>query len=81
MASGALLLTPEREMSLRKLYSKTIPRILAALFFWAVCYKLVLLRVTDRLTVPALITAGKNLLLFRHEEYLEPVFTTAKKVV
>lgn len=70
MASGALLLAPEREMPLRKLYGKTIPRILAALFFWAICYKLVFLTVADRLMIPDLVTAGKNLLLFRHEEHL-----------
>ncbi|WP_292920076.1 acyltransferase family protein, partial [Oscillibacter sp. CAG:155] len=39
MASGALLLRPDRELTLRKLYTKNFPRLLAALLFWAVCYK------------------------------------------
>lgn len=40
MASGALLLDPGRELTLRKLYTKNFPRLLIALLFWAVCYKL-----------------------------------------
>lgn len=70
MASGALLLCPERELSLKKLYTKNFPRLLTALFFWALCYKLVHLKLTDRLTVPELEMAIKELLLFRHEEHL-----------
>lgn len=70
MASGALLLRPEKELTLKKLYTKNFLRILVALFFWAFCYKLVLLKLTDRLTIPDMIVAMKNLLLFRHEEHL-----------
>ena len=70
MASGALLLPPEREMTLRKLYTRTMPRILAALFFWAACYKLAFLALMDSLTPWDLEAAAKNLLLFRHEEHL-----------
>lgn len=35
MASGALLLKPEKELTFQKLYTQNLPRILAALFFWA----------------------------------------------
>lgn len=70
MASGALLLRPERELTLKKLYTKNFPRLLTALFFWAICYKLVILKLTGRLTVPDLVMAVKELLLFRHEEHL-----------
>lgn len=70
MASGALLLRPERELSLKRLYTKNFLRMLTALFFWALCYKLVHLKLTDRLTVPDLTMAMKELLLFRHEEHL-----------
>ena len=38
MASGALLLDPGRELTLRKLYTKNFPRLLIALLFWAVSW-------------------------------------------
>ncbi len=69
MASGALLLKPEKELTLKKLYTKNFPRILAALFFWAFCYKLVALKLMDSLTLPDVIDAVKHLLLFHHEEH------------
>jgi len=70
MASGALLLPPERELSIKKIYIHYFPRSLAALFFWAACYKLVYLALMDSLTPWDLTAAVKNLLLFRHEEHL-----------
>lgn len=69
MASGALLLKPERELTLKKLYTKNLARILAALFFWALCYKLVSLKLMDSLTLPDVVDAVKHLLLFHHEEH------------
>ena len=70
MASGTLLLPPERELTLKKLYTRNLPRLLTALFFWAALYKLVFLVRMDSLTPPDLKAAAKNLLLFRHEEHL-----------
>jgi surface polysaccharide O-acyltransferase-like enzyme len=70
MASGTLLLNPERPTSLKKLYAKNFPRLLAALLFWAACYKLFGLAIDHNLTLPALLRAGKELVLFRHEEHL-----------
>lgn len=70
MASGALLLPPERELTVRKIYTRYIPRALTALFFWAACYKLVFLALRGSLTPWDLEAAAKNLLLFRHEEHL-----------
>lgn len=69
MASGALLLKPEKELTFQKLYTQNLPRILAALFFWAFCYKLVSLKLMDSLTFPDMIDAVKHLLLFHHEEH------------
>lgn len=40
MCSGSLLLNPEKDMTLKKLYTKNLPRILIALFFWATAYEL-----------------------------------------
>lgn len=70
MASGALLLDPGRELTLRKLYTKNFPRLLIALLFWAVCYKVFIMVLFGGVTVPGLIQAGKELVLFRHEEHL-----------
>lgn len=70
MASGALLLDPERPLPLRKLYGKNIPRLLIALLFWAACYKLfdlVLWGGIDRWTLEQ---SFKEVLLFKHEEHL-----------
>ncbi len=69
MSSGALLLKPEKELTLKKLYTKNLARILAALFFWALCYKLVSLKLMDSLTLPDVADAVKHLLLFHHEEH------------
>lgn len=69
MASGALLMKPEKELTLKKLYTQNMPRILAALFFWAFCYKLVSLKLMDSLTLPDVVDAVKHLLLFHHEEH------------
>ncbi len=41
MISGALLLDPHREISLRKLYGRMIPRILIPLVFWGYCFSLI----------------------------------------
>lgn len=69
MTSGALLLDPARPLTLKKLYTKNFPRLLAALLFWAVCYKLFALCLHG-MTVPGLIQAAKEVVLFRHEEHL-----------
>lgn len=69
MASGALLLKPEKELTLKKLYTRNFLRIATALFFWAFCYKLVSLKLMDSLTLPDVMDAVKHLLLFHHEEH------------
>lgn len=67
IASGALLLKPEKVLTLKKLYTRNFPRILVVLFFWAFCYKLVALNLMDSLTLPDVADAAKHLLLFHHE--------------
>ncbi|SFP39980.1 Surface polysaccharide O-acyltransferase, integral membrane enzyme [Oscillibacter sp. PC13] len=70
MASGALLLDPARDLTLKKLYTKNFLRLVAALLFWAVCYKVFHLLVWGQMTVSALVQAAKEIFLFRHEEHL-----------
>ncbi len=38
MCSGALMLDPAKEISLKKLYTKYLPRLVIALLFWALAY-------------------------------------------
>ena len=70
MASGTLLLNAKKKMTFQKLYTKNFPRLLIALLFWAACYKVFGLLLCGQLAVPALIRAGKEVLLFHHEEHL-----------
>ncbi|MBE6928644.1 MAG: hypothetical protein E7463_00050 [Ruminococcaceae bacterium] len=70
MCSGALFLDPDRELPVKKLMTRYIPRILVALFVWAGAYALFgLLRGGD-FSVGAIAEALKDLLLFRHEFHL-----------
>lgn len=70
MCSGALMLDPFRELSLKKLYGKNILRLLAALFFWAALYGVYDLAAAGNLNGPALRHLAKELLLFRHKTHL-----------
>lgn len=74
MCSGALFLDPKKELPIKKLYTKYIPRLLIALFFWAAAYE-----AADILTAyintggfdPSLIvTSLKNLVRFKHHFHL-----------
>lgn len=70
MASGVLLLDPEKPLPLRKLYGKSVPRLLIALLFWAMCYKLFDLLLWAGIDRWTLEQAVKEVLLFKHEEHL-----------
>ncbi|MCI8400018.1 MAG: acyltransferase family protein [Oscillibacter sp.] len=67
MASGALLLSPRRELTLRKLYGRNFLRLLTALLFWASCCQVLQLALDGALTLPALVHGAKKVLLFYHE--------------
>ncbi len=74
MCSGALLLAPEKRVTIGGIYKKYIPRILAALFFWAAAYSAwSLLGVklhTGVLEAAALKKALVDLVTFRHKSHL-----------
>lgn len=74
MCSGALLLDPRKEITLKTLYGKYLLRIIAALFFWAAAYELFGIIVgyisTGVWDSQQIITAAKNLILFRHHFHL-----------
>jgi surface polysaccharide O-acyltransferase-like enzyme len=41
MLSGAIFLDPAYKITFKKLYTKTIPRVLCALIFWSIAYRLI----------------------------------------
>lgn len=67
MCSGVLLLNPDKELGLGKLYFKTIPRILTAMFFWGALYKIYHLAASHTLCADSLLNSFKELLLFNQE--------------
>ncbi len=67
MCSGALLLNPEKKLDIKRLYTHNIPRILAAMFFWGMAYKVWHMIFGAGITVSGLIQALKELLVFNQE--------------
>jgi surface polysaccharide O-acyltransferase-like enzyme len=70
MCSGALFLLPHRDFSTRKLFSKSLPRIIIAMLVWAMFYKVFHLGVDGSLTIAQLIQGLKEVLLFNQEFHL-----------
>ena len=69
MASGALLLRPEKYMPLEKLYGKNMLRIVLALFFWAFLYRAAPLYGGIHSLGELRATFG-DLILFHHKDHL-----------
>ncbi len=73
MCSGALMLDPKKEITIKKLWTKYLPRILAALFFWAAAYMIpdiVKASRAEGLSPGMLLDYLKDLVLFRHHFHL-----------
>jgi len=70
MCSGALFLDPERELSLKKLYTKYLPRVIAAMLVWAMAYKTSNIISSGNLSAGALWQAIKEVLTFNQEFHL-----------
>ncbi len=70
MCSGALLLRPERELPLRRLWGKNILRIVLAMLLWAVFYKVFHLLMNGAFSAAALWQGFKEALLFNQEFHL-----------
>jgi surface polysaccharide O-acyltransferase-like enzyme len=70
MCSGVLFLAPEKDLPLKKLWGKYIARIAVALFVWAFFYKLFHLALEHNFSGTTLLTAIKDVFLFRHETHL-----------
>ena len=67
MCSGALMLSEERTFSYKKLFLKTIPRMVIAMVFWAMVYKIWNLYNVNEITLKSLWQAFKEVLLFKQE--------------
>lgn len=70
MCSGALFLKPGKPLSTKKLFTRSIPRILAAMVFWAMTYKVYHLVGSGGLSPAALLLALKEVLVFNQEFHL-----------
>lgn len=70
MCSGALLLDPARDLSFKKLFTKQLPRLIVAMFFWAMLYKLYHLFVDQNLSPHTLWLGTKEVLAFNQEFHL-----------
>lgn len=70
MCSGALFLSPDQPFSIKKLFSKSLPRIIVAMLVWALFYKVFHLAVGGSLTLAHLIQELKEVLLFNQEFHL-----------
>ena len=67
MASGAVMLNPDKEIPVKKLYLKNILRILVAMFVWGVFYKVYHLFEYDALTPELFFHSIREVLLFDQE--------------
>lgn len=71
MLTGALMLDPERLLTLRQLWRRKIPRLLAALLAWALIYQLWQMAFYDGgLTAAGVKNAVKQVLAFHHQNHL-----------
>ena len=70
LCSGALLLDPGHDLPMKKLWGRNILRLLAALLFWAMAYKVYFLWQGGALTAANLIQAAKDVLFFHHQNHL-----------
>lgn len=67
MCSGVLFLNPGKELSLKKLYTKYLPRVVAAMIVWAMAYKIYALVSSHTFSAPGLWQAFKEVLVFNQE--------------
>lgn len=70
MCSGALFLNTDKELSLKKLFSKNILRLVISMIFWATAYKVYNLIETGNITLTNLFSDFKNVLFFKQEFHL-----------
>ena len=70
MCSGALFLDPARELSIKKLYTKYLPRVIVAMLVWAMAYKINYIITYESFSGAALWQGFKEILIFKQEFHL-----------
>ena len=70
LCSGALLLDPERELSVGRIWKRNILHLLTALFFWATVYKLYPYIAHGASLRDGIGQSVRELLLWKHETHL-----------
>lgn len=70
MCSGTLMLNPEKNISLKSIFTKYLPRLIAAMVFWSICYKVFHLIALDSLSLPSFFNALKEVLMFNQEFHM-----------
>jgi len=70
MCTGALFLTEEKTFSIKKLYSKNIVRLICAMLFWAMAYKVWNLLSANDLTVSSFMNALLQVIRFEQQPHL-----------
>lgn len=69
MGSGALLLNPEKELPIGKLFSKNILRVVVAMLAWSMLYKIYHLLDTGALSIASMWQSIKEVLLLNQESH------------
>lgn len=69
MCTGVLMLAPEKELPIKKLYGKNILRLLAAMAVWAMFYKCYHLATNGGLTLGGFVQSLKETVLFKQESF------------
>ncbi len=70
MSSGVLFLNTDKELPLKKLFLKSILRLVVAMIFWSMVYHTYNIIRYDTLTLGKLFSAFKNVLKFKQEFHL-----------
>ena len=70
MCSGALLLNPKKELSIHRLYTKNLLRIVLSMCIWALVYRAYHLIVAGTYSLHDIFQAIKEVLLFKQEFHL-----------
>ena len=70
MCSGALMLRPEKELTLKRLYLHNVLRLVVAMLVWAIAYKLWIPLLKHQLTAAFVIQSVKEVLVFNQQFHL-----------
>lgn len=71
MCSGVLFFNPEKDVTASRMYTRYIPRVLAAMVFWGIAYKCARLLLIDHtFSVKTFVQGVKEVFLFNQEFHL-----------